>query len=143
MNKMNSVVLPPLADRRNDWRWSGLTAGLVGVMLVMAGCSTRSVSRPAPVEDRTGAKVADVKPLPGVENAGKPGYFTVRPGDTLYRIALESGQSPRDVQAWNNIANPKFLEVGQVLRVSPPDGMVASTPPVAGGVPSGVGLTVQ
>ena len=26
------------------------------------------------------------KPLPGAENAGKPGYYTVKPGDTLIRI---------------------------------------------------------
>jgi lipoprotein NlpD len=91
----------------------------------------------------------DVKTLPGAENAGKPGYFTVRPGDTLYRIALESGQSWRDVQAWNNLPNPNVLEVGQVLRVAPPVGAastagaqgtvatpgVSSTSPVA---PSGV-----
>lgn len=134
MKRTNSMALPLLAGPRHAWRWSGLTVGLVGVMLVMAGCSTRSVSRPAPVEDRTGAKVTDTKLLPGVENAGKPGYFTVRPGDTLYRIALESGQSPRDVQAWNNISNPNLLEVGQVLRVTPPGAMVASTPPAAGAV---------
>ncbi|MDO9030603.1 MAG: peptidoglycan DD-metalloendopeptidase family protein [Hydrogenophaga sp.] len=89
-------------------------------LLVAAGCSTRRVSQPAPVEDRSGAKATEVKPLPGAENAGKPGYFTVRPGDTLYRIALESGQAWRDVQAWNNLANPNLIEVGQVLRVAPP-----------------------
>ncbi|MCU0813139.1 MAG: peptidase, partial [Burkholderiaceae bacterium] len=42
--------------------------------------------------------------LPGAENAGKPGYYTVRPGDTMIRIGLEHG-----------------LEVGQVLRVIPPE----------------------
>jgi lipoprotein NlpD len=44
----------------------------------------------------------------------------VRPGDTLYRIALEAGQAPRDVQTWNNLTNPNLIEIGQVLRVAPP-----------------------
>ena len=60
------------------------------------------------------------KPLPGAENAGKPGYYTVKPGDTLIRIGLESGQNWRDIARWNNIDNPNLLEVGQVLRVVAP-----------------------
>ncbi|QCB48629.1 peptidoglycan DD-metalloendopeptidase family protein [Hydrogenophaga sp. PAMC20947] len=135
---MNATTLSAdgLGSRRS-WRSVGLSVGLVGVVL-LAGCSTRSVSGPAPVEDRTGGKMTDVKPLPGAENAGKPGYFTVRPGDTLYRIALESGQSPRDVQTWNNLTNPNLIEVGQVLRVAPPAGAnaVAMAP-----VPGAAGVT--
>ena len=94
-------------------------------LLATVGCSTRRLSQPAPVEDRAGVGAAAVAQLPGAENAGKPGYVTVRPGDTLYRIALESGQSPRDLQAWNSLTNPNLIEVGQVLRVVPP--VVAST----------------
>ena len=121
---MNRVEFDPLAPkgvpaRRAAWR-SVLMVAAVTSLLVAAGCSTRRVSQPAPVEDRSGAGATEVKPLPGAENAGKPGYFTVRPGDTLYRIALESGQAWRDVQAWNNLANPNLIEVGQVLRVAPP-----------------------
>ncbi len=137
MNSMNAATLSARgAGSRWSWRKAGSAAGLVGVVL-LAGCSTRTVSVPAPVEDRTGGKMSDVKPLPGAENAGKPGYFTVRPGDTLYRIALESGQSPRDVQTWNNLSNPNLIEVGQVLRVAPPAGAspVAVAPaPVVNGV---------
>jgi lipoprotein NlpD len=103
-------------------------------LLLTVGCSTRRLSQPAPVEDRAGAVVAPVVQLPGAENAGKPGYFTVRPGDTLYRIALESGQSPRDLQAWNNLVNPNLIEVGQVLRVVPPMAATAAAPVGASGV---------
>jgi lipoprotein NlpD len=69
---------------------------------------------------------------PGAENAGRPGFYTVRPGDTLIRIALDNGQNWRDVARWNNITNPNLIEVGQVLRVqSPPvETVVASTRPV-------------
>jgi len=60
------------------------------------------------------------KPLPGAENAGKPGYYSVKPGDTLIRVGLESGQNWRDIARWNGIDNPNVIEVGQVLRVVPP-----------------------
>jgi len=125
--------------------------GVVVAGLVLAGCTTRSTHR-APVEDRgvrNGGAGADpaavVKPLPGVENAGKPGYYTVRPGDTLMRIGLETGQSWRDLVRWNNLENPNLIEVGQVVRVVPPvavaeGGSVVTRPvtsaPVATAVPS-------
>jgi lipoprotein NlpD len=116
----------PVRGPRMSWRGVALCT-LVGGLVLTAGCSSRRLSQPAPVEDRSGvARPAEGKPLPGAENAGKPGYYTVRPGDTLYRIALEAGQAPRDVQAWNNLANPNLIEVGQVLRVAPPTSATAS-----------------
>jgi lipoprotein NlpD len=100
------------------------------VMVALAGCS--SPTRKAPVEDRSAAArpatdapappavEAPGKPLPGIENAGKPGYYTVKPGDTLLRISLDQGQNWRDLARWNNLENPNLLEVGQVLRITPP-----------------------
>jgi lipoprotein NlpD len=107
-------------------------------LLVTAGCSTRRMSQPAPVEDRAGVTAPAVPMLPGAENAGKPGYYTVRPGDTVYRIALESGQSPRDLQAWNKLTNPNLIEVGQVLRVVPPAAVATASAPAA---PAAAGVT--
>ena len=49
------------------------------------------------------------------------GFYTVRKGDTLLRIALDYGQNYRDIVAWNNLANPNDIKVDQVLRVAPPD----------------------
>ncbi len=114
---------------------------MVAVVVIAAGCSSRSL-RPAPVEDRgTGASRAPVaavdagvKQLPGFENAGKPGYYTVKPGDTLIRIGLDTGQNFRDIVRWNNLENPNLIEVGQVLRVVPPVSDVAVTRPVTPGV---------
>ena len=59
-------------------------------------------------------------PLPGAENAGKPGYYSVKPGDTLIRIGLDNGQNWRDIRRWNELADANRIEVGQVLRVLPP-----------------------
>lgn len=74
-----------------------------------------------------GAQGAAQAPLPpGAENAGKPGYYTVKPGDTLVRIGLDHGQNWRDVARWNRLDNPNVIEVGQVLRVVPPEATVAA-----------------
>jgi lipoprotein NlpD len=59
-------------------------------------------------------------PPPGIENLGKPGYYAVRPGDTLIRIGLDNGQNWRDIARWSGVDNPNVIEVGQVLRVVPP-----------------------
>jgi lipoprotein NlpD len=119
---------------------------LASLMLALvAGCA--SPTHRAPVEDRAGPRAAApsttaapagpveaVKPLPGIENLGKPGYYAVKPGDTLMRIGLETGQNWRDIGRWNGIDNPNVLEVGQVLRVVPPgtDASAAAARPVTG-----------
>ncbi len=124
-----------------------LTALLaVSLSAALAGCA--SPSHRAPVEDRkapapvaTPAPAAPVEapkaPLPGAENAGKPGFYTIKPGDTLIRIGLDNGQNWRDIARWNGIENPNLIEVGQVLRIVAPGSdatTVATARPV---VPAG------
>ncbi|MBC5785843.1 peptidoglycan DD-metalloendopeptidase family protein [Ramlibacter sp. USB13] len=110
---------------------------LAAACAVLAGCAAPRRT-PAPVEDRTTVRPGTipaqpaVAALPGAENAGKPGYYTVRPGDTLLRIALESGQNWRDVARWNNLDNPNVIEVGQVLRVAPPSAPAVAAAPAPG-----------
>lgn len=106
-----------------------LGLGLVVAVLALAGCSSTKLNR-APVEDRLpgvgsasapmGSEGVLVKQPQGFENAGKPGYYAVRPGDTLRRIAIDSGQSAQDIARWSNVENPNRIEIGQVLRVVPP-----------------------
>lgn len=104
----------------------------VMLALTLAACASKKTR--APVEDRGSTSAAAAaptaaasepvaeteKPLPGAENAGKPGYYTVKPGDRLLRIAMDNGQNWRDLVKWNNLENPNVIEVGQVLRVVPP-----------------------
>lgn len=109
--------------------------GWCGALLLAAtlgACS--SPNHRAPVEDRMAPRVqasasqANGTPtatdapaaLPGAENAGKPGYYTVKPGDTLIRVGLENGQNWKDLVKWNNLENPNVIEVGQTLRVVAP-----------------------
>ncbi len=105
-----------------------LLAGVLAGAMLLSACGTRSLGR-APVEDRgigaarpvpSAVDTGSVKLLPGAENAGKPGYYTVKPGDTLIRIGLDTGQNWRDIGRWSNLENPNLIEVGQVLRVAPP-----------------------
>jgi lipoprotein NlpD len=114
-------------------RLAGIWAGsALGVALILAGCANHG--RLAPVEERNlGGYNASNKPLPGAENAGKPGYYTVRQGDTLIRIGMDSGQSWRDLAKWNNMDNPNVIEVGQVLRVAPPVQEAVVVRPVSSG----------
>ena len=110
-------------------------AAAAAILAVLAGCA--SPTRRAPVEDQgrsasspSGAPAAQPvnRVLPGAENAGKPGYYTIKPGDTLIRIALESGQNWRDIAAWNNLENPNLIEVGQVIRIVAPVDAAATRP---------------
>ena len=88
--------------------------------MVLAGCANKN--RPAPVEDRSpNATKTPAKMIAGAENAGKPGYYSVKSGDTLIRIGMDNGQSWRDIARWNNIDNPNLIETGQVIRVAPPE----------------------
>jgi lipoprotein NlpD len=59
----------------------------------------------------------------------KPGFYVVKKGDTLYSIALDHGQSYRDVAAWNSLEDANRIQIGQQLRVTPPDAAAAA--PVA------------
>ena len=129
---------------RSGHRWQSVAAlAWVLTVGVLAGCAS-PVNR-APVEDRNSsvrpvapplplpmAVDAVAKPLPGAENAGKPGYYTVKPGDTLIRVGLENGQNWKDLVRWNSLDNPNIIEVGQVLRVVAPgaDATAAGTRPV-------------
>ncbi|WP_457278819.1 peptidoglycan DD-metalloendopeptidase family protein [Polaromonas sp. P5_D5] len=129
-----------------------LPCALAAALLLAAGCGTRSTTH-APVEDRgTGLSrptpgavdAGNVKQLPGFENAGKPGYYTVKPGDTMIRIGLENGQNWRDIVRWNNLENPNIIEVGQVLRVVPPTSenpLVVTRPVTSGSVTTSTAST--
>ena len=122
------------------------------VALAVAGCAAPSKpAQRAPVVDRTAGATPTTSSAaalpPGAENAGKPGYYSVRPGDTLMRIGLETGQSWRDLAQWNGLTNPNLIEVGQVLRVVPPTSAApaaATAPAEAGTATSAVsGSSVQ
>jgi lipoprotein NlpD len=114
---------------------------LLTVSIVLSACSTATrqapvIDRPAPASaNKTPRPQHPVVPAPAVEDtkADSRGTYTVRKGDTLLRIALDVGQNYRDLVAWNNLADPDDIKVGQVLRVAPPDrngSAIAGTNPI-------------
>lgn len=131
---MVPFVLAAGVPRRAGWV-SRLTlpCALAAAVLLGTGCAHSSLSDVA-VEDRpqTSLFTTEVsRPLPGIENAGKPGYYTIKPGDTVFRIAREHGQNVADIVRWNGIGNSNLIEIGQVVRVAPPSAGASPAVPIA------------
>lgn len=110
----------------------------------LAACTTPRT--PAPVVERRpgGNGAVATAAAPETRATEGRGSYTVKQGDTLYRIALEFGQSYRDIVAWNKLENANDIKVGQVLRVQPPDGSSgAAGGAQIGNVVSGSGVEVR
>lgn len=71
--------------------------------LALAGCATPGLP---PVADRS--------PVFGA----RPASYEVRTGDTLYSIAWRYGLDTTQLAAWNDLAAPYLLAVGQRLRLT-------------------------
>ncbi len=137
--------------------WSLLARWALAALVLyeLGGCATNSNHRPPP-SARPPMVVRPIQPAPRnvpmdadstrsnhFAEAARLGVYTVRPGDTLIRIGLETGlsadeeeeftiaqantpvdletgQNWRDLQRWNNLERPNLIEVGQVLRLTPP-----------------------
>lgn len=116
-----------------------LLALTLSAAAILGACSSVSLA-PVPVEQKNFQKVPPVYAPPatvaaapaGIATAassslaGQPGYYTVQPGDTLRRIALQYGTTWQNLAQWNNLSDPNVIEVGQVLRVVAPEGTAAS-----------------
>ena len=116
-----------------------LRCALFALIALLAACSTPM--NPAPIVERNAQGQTVVQPPPPASapaapvghTGNEPGYYQVKKGDTLTHIALDNGQSPRDIATWNNLANPNDIKVDQVLRVLPPEDNNAAN---AGGLQS-------
>ena len=118
----------------NFSRWMSLAA----LLIALAGCGTH-ISRPAPVEDRAAPRNSTASaPAPAAvssattsggtarknstdkagANPGSNATYTVRPGDTLGKIAADNNKTWQELARLNNLDNPNVLEVGQVLRLN-------------------------
>lgn len=82
--------------RTPEEKWPGIVM-LLCVGLLLAGCS--------------GSKSSDTGSYSG-------SVYTVKRGDTLYRISRATGTSVKEIARLNNISPPYTIEVGQKLKVS-------------------------
>jgi lipoprotein NlpD len=131
----SSIPNPPLR----------LATAILVVTMLAAACSTR---QPAPVDDRAVPRPVSPPPVmtgpsstisPPPPAAGSPApavapTYTVKRGDTLHQIALDTGLDYRELAAWNNIENANVIRVGQVLRLAAPGDSGAVAQEVAPGV---------
>jgi len=126
---------------------SALRRGALLIAVSVVAACAQTPNR-APIEDRSptprttvaaaspaqsAASAAEAaKPVAVDANLGKPGFYTIKPGDTLIRIGLDNGQNWKDLMRWNNLGNPNLIEVGQVIRIVPPgvDPATATSRPV-------------
>jgi hypothetical protein len=66
--------------------------------------------------------------LVGVTTAlADPGWYMVRPGDTLFAIGRMYGVNPYNIAAMNGLPNPNYIRIGQMLYV--PTGPYYPSPP--------------
>ncbi len=97
---------------------------VVGTVIVMAGCST-SPRKPATVVDKStysqpseaqqALLTAEQQRLASLASGQS---YTVKPGDTLYSIAMRHGVSVHELKEINGISDPTQIQPGQLLALS-------------------------
>lgn len=103
---------------------------------LLSACSSVSL---APVEDRSTQGQSSAAQAPASSASEQPaavaiplggssaaGTYTVKPGDTLYRISVNHGVNVNDLMRVNGITDPTKLAVGRTLTI--PGGSAASAP---------------
>lgn len=93
---------------------------IIGIFSFLLGACTFS-SLPAPVEDRSIPLSSRPKTRQHVASTqqNKAKIYRVKPGDSLYQIALYHGISLKDLSDWNHLTSPNEIQTGQILRLSP------------------------
>jgi len=96
-------------------------SGVFLLLLLLCACSSVPVNAPV------GSRVAEPQTQPQPASTGgsavaqKPGYYSVRRGDTLYSIAWQNGLNFRQLAEMNAIRPPYTIYVGQSLSLVPAD----------------------
>ena len=84
-----------------------IVLSMIGIA-ALASCS--SVGNRAPVVDRLPVKNPE-------STVSSDGYYSVKPGDTLFKIASNLGMDWRELARMNGLGDPNRLNVGQKLLV--------------------------
>jgi lipoprotein NlpD len=99
-------------------------------ILLLSGCRASGNHR-APIEER---EVSIKKPQASSKSTApreqdmRPKFYVIQKGDTLYSIAFEHGLDYREVAEQNNIENPAAIQIGQQIKLLPPDDVVSERP---------------
>lgn len=122
MTNSDPLVSSPLKPKNLPTFFVLIAASAV---VLLSACSIPR-TKPATVVDRSRTDAAVAAPVASVPTP--PGYYRVKRGDTVLRIALDQGQSYRDIVRWNNLNDPNLIEVDQLLLVRPPAGKMTVRP---------------
>jgi len=122
MKNPSQIAITPTLRGPRSAQWMLV---LIGASVLLSACTTPR-TKPATVVDRSridspASTATATVPTP-------PGYYRVKRGDTVLRIALDQGQSYRDIVRWNNLTDPNLIEVDQLLLVRPPAGKMTVKP---------------
>lgn len=116
------------------WRFLFLTS-----LLALAGCGSSPpvavVDGSTPVIVEGGSGGSGTSGSPGVAGAPREGYYVVKKGDNLYRIAMAHGATTHDIVTWNHLTDETKIEIGQELRVKAPEGGNVEVMPIAATAP--------
>lgn len=135
-------------DTDRDWDFTRAGGGLIDPLSIVVATVGKELPKPKPV-----ALTAEQRQMVDYLNspAGRaldavsrryylgtvdltampdetPATYTVRPGDVLNAIAQRHGVTTAQLAAWNGIADPNRIEVGQVLRLTAPASSSAPSP---------------
>lgn len=108
---------------------SRITPGAIILMHTGAGAPGTPVALPTIISRLKGLgyRFVTMSQMMNLPSAPSGQTYTVRPGDTLYAIALRYNTTVSRLVSLNNISNPNLISVGQVLIVSTSGG--TTTPP--------------
>lgn len=120
-------------------------AGAAGYLLLFQGDPSTAA--------RLGASRSIAIPTPFPSILDEPGFYTVRPGESLFGIAVAHGLDPADLRYWNSDQYPSLVSNEQVMtgwvltlsgppRPTPEPTPDVTPPPVTagGGADPGTGL---
>jgi peptidoglycan-N-acetylglucosamine deacetylase len=83
------------------------------------GTTVTAIANANNIANVNNISVGQVLVIPGAaEGDGDASTYTVRSGDTLFRIAQQHGTTVTALVELNDIANPNQISVGQVLRIN-------------------------
>ncbi len=100
------------------------TAYTLTILACTLLCACSSTQQTAPISDISGQ--TNPRQKQGID--ADTVNYTVEPGDTISQIARRSGRSVSELVAWNELSSPDVIEVGQVLRVQPPENQATTSP---------------
>jgi len=128
MKRRRQSALGRIGFAMPSWR-----GAIVVAASILGACAS---GPPAPVVELSGSNGDSANrttPAPAERPAPVSGNYRVVRGDTLYAIAFRHGLDYRDVAAWNKIAPPYRIYVGQDLRLDAgPSGPPRQAPATTG-----------